>query len=46
VKPGESIAGSYKLDAAAPPGQYVFGVVAKVGGREFAQWLDFEVVNQ
>ncbi len=46
VKPGESITGSYKLDAAATPGQYVFGVVATLGGKEFAQWLDFEVVNE
>jgi VWFA-related protein len=43
VKPGELINGSYKLDAAATPGQYVFGVVATVGGKEVSQWLDFEV---
>ena len=45
VKPGEAVNGSYKLDAAATPGQYVFAVVATVGGKEFSQWLDFEVVT-
>ncbi|SPE40133.1 hypothetical protein SBA3_3650001 [Candidatus Sulfopaludibacter sp. SbA3] len=45
VKPSEPITGSYKLDAAAVPGAYVFGVIATVGGRQVAQWLDFEVVN-
>lgn len=45
VTPGESVNGSYQLGAAATPGQYVFEVVATAGGKEFSQWVDFEVVT-
>ncbi len=45
VKVDETVRGTYKLDAAATPGQYLFGVIATVGGKEYAQWLDFEVVT-
>ncbi len=40
---GETVQGAYRLDAAATPGQYLFTVVARDGGREFTQWLDWEV---
>jgi hypothetical protein len=47
VKPGSLFSGNYRLDAAAEPGKYLFGVVAKPArgqGHTVAQWIDFEVV--
>ena len=44
VQSGELVTGLYRLDAAATPGQYLFGVVVTAGGREYTQWLDLEVV--
>jgi hypothetical protein len=44
VKPGEMITGLYKLDAAIPPGPYLFGVVARTGDHEVTHWVDFEIM--
>ena len=44
VEAGRPVAGTYRLDAAALPGQYLFGVIVTIGGKQFEEWLDLEIV--